>query len=188
MKKQKIRKTIESVICIVIVLSVIICAFLFKKQIEKYAATGYLGVFIACFAATATILLPAPGIFVVLQYAQFLNPLIVIFLGALATALGEMIGYLLGRSGNELVNIDTGKRFFEWVVQKPFLATFLFSMIPLPVFDIIGICAGMAKANPFKFYIACFWGKLFKMAGYILLLKYAKDIFKDYLPASIVKN
>lgn len=176
MKKSEPRKVVQSILSLFVVLAVIICAFVFKEQIEKYAATGYLGVFLACFAATATIFLPAPGILVVIQYAQFLNPILVILLGSLGTALGELIGYILGRNGNELAKINTEKKFFSWLTRKPILAVFLFSIIPLPVFDIVGICAGMAKVNPLKFGIACFLGKLLKMTGYVLLVNYAKEI------------
>lgn len=176
MKKNEPKKIVQSILCLLIVLAVIICAFIFKEQIEAYAATGYLGVFVACFAATATILLPAPGILVVIQYAQFLNPILVILLGSLGTALGELIGYLLGLNGNELVKINTEKKFFSWLTRKPIFAVFVFSLIPLPIFDIVGICAGMAKVNPLKFTAACFGGKLIKMIGYVLLVDYAKEI------------
>lgn len=176
MKDQNAKKLIVSIVCLVVVLSVIACAFGFRKQIETYAATGYFGVFIACFAATATILLPAPGILVVIQYAQFLSSPLVILVGSLGTALGEMLGYLLGRSGNELANIDTEKRFFQWVSKRPLLAVFVFSLIPLPVFDVVGICAGMTKVNPLKFYAACFCGKLIKLTFYVIAMKYAKEM------------
>ena len=176
MKKNEPKKIVQSICSLFVVIAVIVCAFVFKKQIERYAATGYLGVFIACFASTATILLPAPGIFVVIQYAQFLNPILVILLGALGTALGELIGYSLGRTGNKLAKINTEKKFFSWITRKPIFAVFLFSLIPLPVFDIVGICAGVVKVNPIKFTAACFCGKLLKMAGYVLLVNYAKEI------------
>ncbi len=181
MKKRDTKKIIQSIIGLAVVLAVMICAFVFKKQIEQYAMTGYIGVLIACFAATATILLPAPGILVVIQYAQFLNPIIVVVLGAIGTSLGEMIGYLLGYSGNQIANVDTDKKFFIWLKKKPLLAVFLFSLIPLPVFDIVGVCAGMSKVHPVKFWIACFFGKLIKIAGYVVIVKYAENIISAVL-------
>lgn len=170
----KDRKKIHSVISLIIVLAVIGAAFLFRDEIERFALTGYLGVFIACLASTATILLPAPGILIVAEYATILIPWIVVLLGALGTSLGEMFGYWLGKSGNELAKINTKGKWFSLLQRKPMLWVFLFSMIPLPVFDIIGVCAGMSKINPLKFWAACFVGKLIKMAvftafsGYIL--------------------
>lgn len=176
MKKNEPEKIVQSILSLFVVLAVIVCAFMFKEQIETYAATGYFGVLLACFAATSTILLPAPGILVVIQYAHFLNPILVVLLGSLGTALGELTGYLLGRNGNDLIKIDTERKFFYWVTQKPMLIVFLFSLIPLPVFDIVGVCAGMIKVNPLKFTIACFLGKLFKLTGYVLFIDYAKEI------------
>ena len=181
MKNKEPKKLILSVIGLAVVLIVMVCAFVFKQQIEQYAMTGYIGVLIACFAATATILLPAPGILVVIQYAQFLNPIIVVSLGAIGKSLGEMIGYLLGYSGNQIANINTEKKFFIWLNKKPLVAVFLFSLIPLPIFDVIGVCAGISKIHPVKFWIACFLGKLIKIAGYVVIVKYAENIISAIL-------
>ena len=181
MKKKDTKSLIQSIIGLAVVLIVMLAAFIFKEQIEKYAMTGYIGVLVACFAATATILLPAPGILVVIQYAQFLNPIVVVILGAIGTSLGEMIGYLLGFSGNQIVNINTEKKFFVWLKNKPLLAVFLFSLIPLPVFDIVGVCAGISKVHPVKFWIACFIGKLIKITGYVVIVKYAENIISAFL-------
>jgi membrane protein YqaA with SNARE-associated domain len=176
MKNKEPKKILQSILCILFVVVVIVCAFAFKEKIEKYAATGYLGVLLACFASTATILLPAPGIIVVIQYSKFLNPLLVILLGSLGTASGELLGYLLGRNGNELAQINTNKKTFSWLRQKPIFAVFLFSLIPFPIFDIVGVCAGIIKVNPLKFIVACFLGKFLKMTGCVALVSYAQEI------------
>ncbi len=177
MQIQNKYKVLQSALSIILVLAVIIVAFIFKDDIENYAISGYFGVFIACIASTATILLPAPGIVVVVQYAQLLNPIIVVLLGGLGTSLGEMLGYMLGKNGVQLVNIDTNKKAFNLFRKKPYLTVFLFSLIPLPLFDIVGVCAGMVKLNPIKFLLFCFCGKTIKMAFYVIFI----DVFKELL-------
>lgn len=148
LEQNRKRQIMQSVCCLSIVVLVMAAAFFYKEEIEGLAATGYLGVFIACFAATSTILLPAPGILVVIQYAQILNPLLVVLIGSVGTALGEMSGYVLGRSGNAIIQVDTtGKNFFLFR-KHPKTMVFLFSLIPFPVFDVVGIGAGMTKMNP----------------------------------------
>lgn len=177
MKKDKIAKKLIGVLGLLVVLLVIGAAFVFRSRIEEFAMTGYLGVFIACFAATSTILLPAPGIFVVIQYAQFLNPVLVVLLGGIGTSIGEMIGYLLGRSGQEIMNFNADNKILKWFRKRTYLTVFVFSLIPLPLFDIVGIAAGVNKVNPVLFWIMCFSGKVLKMATYVALYSYAKDLF-----------
>lgn len=174
-------KTILSIINLIIVVSVIVVAFVFRKQIEEFSATGYLGVFVACFAATSTILLPAPGIFVVLQYAQILSPVLVVIIGGIGTAAGEMIGYLFGRSGNDIVHIDTNKKVFNAFSKHPLLFVFIFSIIPLPIFDFVGVCSGMTRVNPIKFFLACLLGKTIKMSLFVLLYNHAKSIIASWI-------
>jgi len=174
--KNSLKRNVQSFISIVIVLTVITMAFLYKDRIEKYAMTGYFGVFIACIAATSTILLPAPGILVVIQYARYLNPAIVVLLGGTGTALGEMIGYILGRSGSEIAKIDTSRKIFIWFARHPNLLVFLFSIIPLPIFDFVGICAGMVKMHPIKFLLYCALGKTIKMALFVILTDFILNL------------
>ena len=182
MRKTIIKRS-ASVLGIAIVISVIISAFLFKQQIEQYAMTGYVGVFVACFAATSTILLPAPGIFVVIQYAQLLNPFVVVLIGGLGTSLGEMIGYLLGRLSQEIIEVKGNNRILKWFDRNAYLTVFGFSLVPLPVFDVVGITAGVNKTNPLIFWLCCFAGKVIKMGIYVLIF----DYFKEMIPVTIMK-
>ena len=126
----------------------------------------------ACVASTATILLPAPGILVVLQYAQLLNPLIVVLIGGLGTSFGELLGYLLGRKGNDILVIDSNNRILRLFNRNPAIGVFIFSFLPLPLFDIVGICAGVSRMNPIKFWLTCLAGKTLKMGAYVLAFIY----------------
>lgn len=178
MHNKKILKIILNSFAIAFVIGVILVAFFFREFIENYALTGYFGVFVSCIVSTATILLPAPSIFVVIQYAQFLNPVLVLTIGGLGTSLGELLGYVLGRSSNNLLQINTGKRLFKWFKKKPELMVFLFALIPAPVFDIVGIMAGMIKMNPIRFWIPCFLGKVLKFGFYFLVANHLQELIK----------
>ncbi len=159
---------IISILCLIIVITVIILSFVYRNEIESFATISYMGVFVACFASTATILLPAPGILVVLRYAQVFNPVVIVLLGGIGTAVGEMVGFLLGWSGNELMKINKEWGLFSWFTKHPNIMVFLFSMIPFPVFDIVGITAGATKMNPLKFLGLCAIGKTIKMAAFVM--------------------
>ncbi len=176
-KKEKLQ-TAQNIVALFIIIIVIACAFVFKEQIEKYAVTGYFGVFIACVASTATVLLPAPAIFVVVQYAQLLNPVLVVLIGGFGTATGEMLGYFLGKNGAQLTRFKPKGKLFYLFLKHPYKAVFLFSFLPLPVFDIIGICAGALRLRAVKFFSVCLFGKTLKMALYVAFVSYALQ----YLP------
>lgn len=181
MKKDKAAQLIQSVCCLAVVVAVMVVSYLYREQIEAFSATGYWGVFVSCIAATSTILLPAPGILVVVRYASLLNPLLVVLLGGIGTAIGELVGYILGRSGNTIAKIDTTARVFRMIHKRPKLMIFLFSLIPFPVFDIVGICAGMAKVHPVSFLLSCSLGKIIKMGTYVVLCAF----FAEYIPQFI---
>ena len=166
---RKYLKIVISIISLIIVITVIILSFVYRNTIEEYAAVSYFGVLVACIASTATILLPAPGILVVLRYAQIFNPFAVIVIGGAGTAIGEMVGYVFGRSGNELLQIDKNRKLFSWFSNHPNIMVLTFSLIPLPIFDFIGISAGATKMNPIKFLGLCALGKTIKMALFVLL-------------------
>lgn len=178
MKKISLLEKVLNILGLIIVFVVIFFAFFYKQQIEKYAMGGYFGVLVSCFASTATILLPAPGIFVVIQYAQLLNPVFVVILGGIGTATGELIGYILGRAGKNITNINIDNKILRNFEKHPYIAVFIFSVLPLPLFDVIGVVSGMSKVNVCRFWLVCLLGKIIKMSIYILMVEYIKDFIK----------
>lgn len=175
MKDKKIFEKVINILGIATVFAVILVAFFYKEKIERFAAGGYFGVLISCFSSTATILLPAPGIFVVIQYAQFLNPVFVVLCGGIGTASGELIGYLLGRTGRKIANFNTDNKTLKVFMKHPYVAVFVFSVLPLPLFDVVGIASGMSKLNVLRFWSVCFVGKIIKMSVYVTMFEYVKD-------------
>lgn len=145
------RKIMQSVYCLSIVVLFMAVAFLYKEEIEDLATTGYLGEFIACFQQRQRYCCQHQRFLVVIQYAQILNPLLVVLVGGFGMALGEMGGYVLGRSGNAIIQVDTTGKVFLLFRKHPKTMVFLFSLIPFPVFDVVGIGAGMIKMDPISF-------------------------------------
>ncbi len=157
-------------------MGIVFCLLLFsllawfaKDKIEQHMAAGVLGVIIACFLANASVLLPSSSILIVVEYSMLINPLLVALCGAFGAALGEMTGFYVGRYGRKAV---PGK-LMEWVkaimAGHKYLMILLFSALPLPVFDIIGILSGAMKTNTLRFFGVCFTGKLIKMLCYVYL-------------------
>ena len=163
-------------LCLVVVISIVIFTFIHRDYIENNEITGYFGLFIACLASTSTILLPAPGIIVVMQYASILNPFWVIAIGALGTTLGELTGYFLGRCGVEVINLNTNKKLFKFIENRGYIAVLIASSIPFPVFDVVGILSGIMNLNIFKFICSCYVGKFIKLLVYVLFAENLIDI------------
>lgn len=132
-------------------------------------AVSALGVLVLCFLANASVLLPSSSILIVVECSTLMNPLLVALCGAFGAAFGEMTGFFVGRHGRKAV---PGK-LMKWVKAKmssrQSLMVLVFSMLPLPVFDIVGMLSGAMKMNTLKFFGICLTGKFIKMLCYVWL-------------------
>lgn len=151
---------------------IIICGFgcfawAASGVVKRNVKLSILGVFIACFFSNASILLPSSSIALVMEYALLINPIGVVFSGALGAALGELTGYCAGKSGRKLLPVKVQKFLKKKMKRYKYFMIFLLSIIPLPIFDFIGIVSGMVRLNPIKFFITCFCGKFIKFLAYV---------------------
>lgn len=167
--KQQTRKVLEVALFLaIIILSVVI--FLMRDRLQNVGEVGYLGLFFLCFAANATVLLPAPSLLIAASCALILNPLAVAVVAALGSSLGELIGYAFGTSGSDLS--PRFSQFLDKVAQKvtnPALLVFILALLPLPLFDLVGIYSGGTRMHLGKFFLLCFAGKFLKMLVYTRL-------------------
>ena len=171
-KKNKPSTKVLDIISILIIVGFSLLAFLMRDAVQKYAPVSYLGVLLVCFIANASVLLPAPSILVVVQYSMILNPVLTALCGAVGATLGEMTGYLAGAHGGNLLASKIRKKVLSVMPKHPYLVVFCFSLIPLPVFDIVGLIAGAMKLNQSKFFASCLLGKLIKMASFAWMANY----------------
>ena len=156
-------------VCFILLCSILV--FVFREEVSKIGEFGYLGIFILCFLANLTVFLPAPSIMVVVSYSQVLSPVLVAIVGALGTTFGEMSGYMLG---NAMDNISTKwKNLIDKIsnkIKNAYLIVFIFALLPLPLFDLVGVYAGSKKARVPLFFISCYSGKLIKMLFYAVFI------------------
>lgn len=133
---------------------------------------GYLGAFIISMVASATVLLPAPGMAIVVSMGTALNPFLLALVGGLGSATGEFTGYLAGATGQALIPPQHRYRyeqFRELTQRHGAWLLFFFSAIPFPFFDLAGMVAGALKMNPIAFFIAVAAGKSIKYTVLILV-------------------
>lgn len=160
---RRIQKAGEIVLfALIIVGSVLI--FVNREQIQELSPATYFGVFVLCFLCNASVLLPAPSLLVVANCALFLNPILVSLAGALGATGGEFAGYLCGNAGRALS--PHFQKIVEKIaafVKKDVLLVFVLAVLPLPLFDFVGLYSGGNKMPAWKFSISCFLGKFLKM-------------------------
>ncbi len=127
---------------------------------KELRAFGYLGAFLISIILNATIILPVSNMAVIMTLGATLpTPAFVGLLGGLGAAIGEMTGYVAGRSGRRLLTKSgVYLRIETWVKRWGWIAVFFMSIFPF-VFDIVGIIAGALRMPLWKFFVACWLGR-----------------------------
>ena len=177
---------IKGIIGLIVSLSIIITCYVFRLEIQNLAYLSYLGLFFTCFAANASVFFPAPSSAIVAGFAVIFPPILAGIIGGAGAAMGELVGYYAGYSGRRI----SGKSKYTAWIEKRFkkhsiLVVFLFALLPLPLFDIIGVSAGISRMNVFKFIVACLLGKIIKMIVYAYFAGFIFQIVIGFLHSLI---
>ena len=166
LKKLNARKIWE-IILVILILAGSVAIFIFKDKIEHVSEAGYLGVFLFCFLANSTVLIPAPSLMIAASCALIMNPILVAIFASLGSALGEFVGYAFGT-----VTEDLSPKFQKFLdklnskIHNKTLMVFILAVLPLPLFDVAGVYSGGTRMNVIKFFLACFIGKFIKTLIY----------------------
>jgi uncharacterized membrane protein YdjX (TVP38/TMEM64 family) len=161
------RAILLRVLTLLAVIAIVVLVYSISDRAEEFAVYGYPGIFIIAMLANATMFLPAPGVAVVFAFGGVLNPLLVALAAGAGAAIGELVGYLVGFSGQGLVeDTRTYQRIAPWVARYGALAIFTFAALPNPFFDVAGVAAGILKVPVRKFILACWAGETVKMLAF----------------------
>lgn len=142
----------------------LILIWIFRSRLLYVSKLGLLGIFFINFFASASVVIPLPGIASVFLSGAILDPVSVGLASGFGASLGELFSYFVGFGGRGLVKSGQMKNNwmenFEYFFNKTgFVTTFLFSALPVPIFDIIGILAGSLNYPIWKFFIATLLGR-----------------------------
>jgi len=143
---------------LVIVITVLL--FLYRDRVSELKELGYLGAFLISLVANATIVLPMPGLLLIVALGAIFNPFLVGLVAAVGGAIGELSGYILGHSGRGIAR--SNKWFVRaegWMRKWGAIAIFVFALAPFLPLDIAGMVAGTLHFPIWKFLLACFLGK-----------------------------
>lgn len=174
--------TAARILAFVAVIVITLLVYSVRDQAAKLAVYGYPGIFLISFLAYATVLLPAPGVAVVFAMGAVFHPIGVALAAGTGAALGETTGYLIGFSGQGVVErADIYEKLTTWMQRNGPLTVFLLAAIPNPFFDMAGVIAGALKMPYLKFIVWCWCGQVIKM----LVFAYAGAASLDTLISRI---
>lgn len=141
----------------------------FNIQIQQYAATAYLIVFVVTLVSCAGLFVPV-YFHVILMVTVAgtmakvspLGPVLVALAATTGGALGETTGYYAGYLGKRIAQVENMpgyQRLVGWMKRHGMLAIFLMSLQPILPFDIAGLVSGAAKMPLWKFLLPCWAGR-----------------------------
>ncbi|MBI2847464.1 MAG: VTT domain-containing protein [Chloroflexi bacterium] len=157
------RRRFPRILALAVVFVVLVSIVLLRERLTNLDALGYPSIFLVSVFSSGSVVIPMPGMLVVIVGANFLNPLFVGLLAGIGEALGEIVGYLLGYGGSGVMEKrEFYSRVVGWMRRRGWLVIFLASSIPNPVFDVIGVAAGALRYPVVKFFLFCWVGKTIK--------------------------
>jgi uncharacterized membrane protein YdjX (TVP38/TMEM64 family) len=131
-----------------------------KAYANKGALFGYGATFVISIILNATVIIPVSNMTIITGLGAILPlPWLVGLVGGLGAGIGEMTGYVVGRSGRDLLaknKIYT--RVERWVKRWGWIAVFILSIVPL-LFDVVGIIAGAMRMPVWRFFLATWLGR-----------------------------
>ncbi|MBN2385950.1 MAG: VTT domain-containing protein [Anaerolineales bacterium] len=170
--------TVLRILALALVVGLTVGGYLIRDRIQEFAVYGYPGIFLVTLISYATILIPVPGLAIVFAMSGIFHPLGVALAAAAGGALGELSGYLAGYSGRAVIeNWKAYDKITARVRRYGGPAILVLAAIPNPVFDLVGVAAGVLKMPVHKFLLWCFPGQLIKM----LFIAYTGAVSLDRL-------
>ncbi len=127
---------------------------------NRGAFIGYGITFVISIILNATVIIPVSNMTVIAALGGTLPlPWLVGVFGGLGAGIGELMGYVVGRSGRELLAKNKMYvRVESWVKRWGWVAVFILSIFPI-AFDVVGIIAGATRMPVWRFFIACWLGR-----------------------------
>lgn len=145
--------------------------YLYRDFFREAQSLGLFGIFFLNAISSASLFLSGPAFLTVFAGGAIYSPFVVAFVGALGSAVGDMVGYLLGVSGRGLVYKGLQKHLWFRAIHTLFLrhatvVLFCMAFIPNIFFDSIGILAGIMGISPLRYFIVVLIGRFLR---YLLL-------------------
>ena len=167
---------------LIVVVSAIVAALLLRNNFGA-SEVGYGAVALSALVASAGLVIPVPALATACATATFLDPFWVGIIAGTAESAGELSGYYLGYTGRQVL---AKNRFYqrlelwmrpEGMRRQGWLLLFVVSIVPNPIFDIVGIAAGALRYPIWEFLAVVWVGKVLKF----LIFAYACVAGADWI-------
>lgn len=139
-----------------------------QLRYQEFRGLGLVGVFLLNLFGSATIFLPAPAFISVGISATQTHPILVALIASIGSAIGESATFIFGFSTSQFFDFKKHKRIYSLtntLLNKwGGIFILIFSFIPNPVFDGLGILAGITKYPIRRFLLLTFVGRLLRNA------------------------
>lgn len=137
-----------------------------QLRYQEFRGLGLVGVFLLNLFGSATIFLPAPAFISVGISATQSHPLLVALIAAMGSTLGESATFIFGFSTSQFFDFRKHKKIYTItnILLRKWGGVFIliFSFIPNPIFDGLGILAGITKYPIKQFLLLTFIGRLLR--------------------------
>jgi membrane protein YqaA with SNARE-associated domain len=159
-----LRKRIVPLAGLLLALAIIVAVgylyFRHPDMFKRFQNYGYFGAFVISVFLNATVIIPVSNMAVIFSLGGSLPlPWLVGIVGGIGAGIGELTGYIAGRSGRGLLAKNViYTRIEGWVKRWGWIAVFLLSIFPF-LFDVVGIIAGAMRMPVWRFFVACWLGR-----------------------------
>jgi membrane protein YqaA with SNARE-associated domain len=165
-----LKKNYLSLLVILAVIALSVALYMYRGMVAKLGNYGYLGAFLISLIGSLTIILPVPGFLLLIPLVSILNPVLVALAASTGGIIGELSGYLAGRSGRSMLRANKAYlRAESWMQRWGIWAIMLFAFVPLVPFDVAGLASGALRFPVWKFMVAGWIGKSVKFIILLLL-------------------
>ena len=131
--------------------------------VQRFSHWGYASSFLISLISNATVILPAPGLAVVLSLGASLNPILLGIVAGCGSGLGELSGYLAGATSSEMFRQrGVNTRLHRLTTRYTIPVLFVLAIVPTPLFDVAGILAGAIRLPIHRFLLPVISGKIIK--------------------------
>jgi len=140
-------------------------------SIARFRTLGYTGVFLMAWIGSSVVVVPIPHLAFTVMMGAVLNPWWLGLLAGFGDALGELTGYVAGYAMEQEVTHMVGhialyQRLRVWMAHHGAVTIFIFSLLPIPFFDLPAIAGGIVGYPLWRFFLATWAGKTLKcLAG-----------------------
>ena len=152
-----------------------------ETRVEQY---GLIGAFIVSLTSSATVVLPAPGILIILSMAEIIDPWRLGIVTGIGGGLGGGTAYMAGALGRDAMGESSRikQRMTDLFNSKwGMVILFVGNLIPFAPGDAISAIAGISRFPILQFFIYVIIASILKMIALSWLGRIAPDIAGTFL-------